>query len=167
MRGAGPVNSAAWRWLTSGVFGLLVGLGCGSALYPVLSWLLGLPDPSGLPGAEEQDVRFTLLAIAALAVQVAVAVVATVLLARVADARRRLGWGCLTLGSTMLLNGAVILLPSGVLGHLTAAHSGQDGNDAAVAALFVLMLSLPFAVLCVGLLAGGALLLRRRAASSR
>jgi hypothetical protein len=67
----------------------------------------------------------------------------------------------------MLLNGAVILLPSGVLGHLAAAHSGQDGNDAAVAALFVLMLSLPFAVLCVGLLVGGALLLRRRAASSR
>lgn len=141
------------RWFISAVFGLLAGWFSGSAIFVLLAWVESTAIMSWLPWI-------------ALAMQGVVTLVVTLLLARLADTRRRLGWGCLTLSGSLVVNGIGLLLFTNILGALFGFGPGQESGEARGPALFVLMLGLPFAVLCIILAIVGAILLRKRSSQS-
>jgi len=150
---------AAWRWPVSLAFGGLTGWMLGGAILPALN---GLAGAAGLPRTEGLS---TGLLVLCLALQGAAAIALALLLARLPGGRRRLGWGCLALGGAIALNGVAVLLLTDVLAWLLGVGPGQDpsrtGGGGASDALFVLMLGLPYALLCAALLIAAAVLLRR------
>ncbi|WP_027174330.1 hypothetical protein [Methylobacterium sp. 10] len=154
------------RWVISGLFGLFVGWAIGGVIFPAMSALLGMmvrPEPGIRDAAIPwQGPAIDVLPFLAIGLQAAVVIAVTLLLARVPDERRRFGWGCLTIGGAILLNGIVLLMITGVLGWLLdQPRSGAIGGEASTG-FFLLLLGLPYALLCIGLLAGGAVLLRTR-----
>jgi hypothetical protein len=154
------------RWIISGVFGLFMGWAIGGVIFPALSALVGMIVRPA-PGMRDAAITWPgpavdVLPFLAIGLQVTVVIVVTLLLARVADERRRIGWGCLAVGSAILMNGIVLLAITGVLGWLFDRNSGGAGGGEASAGFFLLLLALPYALLCLALLVGGAVMLRRR-----
>lgn len=150
------------RWLISAAFGLLAGWSLGGLAVPALSALLALFSP-GAGGPDGPDLSGPLVPALVVLVQIAVATLVTLWLARMAETQRRLGWGCVLLGAAALLYGPVMLVVTGALGKMLNPGADRDG---ATAAFFVTLLSLPYLLLGLVLLAGGWVLLRRSRAAA-
>ncbi|MCC0805668.1 hypothetical protein FPV16_05420 [Methylobacterium sp. W2] len=158
------------RWVISGVLGLFVSWAIGGVIFPALSALLGMMVRLA-PGMRDAAISWPgpamdVLPFFAIGLQAMVVIAVTLILARVADERRRVGWGCLAIGGAILLNGIVLLAVTGVLGWLLDRNPGGASGGEASAGFFLLLLGLPYAFLCIAMLVGGAVLLRRRPPSS-
>ncbi|CAA2145511.1 hypothetical protein [Methylobacterium bullatum] len=160
------MNPNTRRWLISSVFGLFVGWAIGGVIFPALTALIGMmvrPNPGMRDAAIPwPGPALDMLPFLAIGLQAAVVIAVTLLLARVGDERRRIGWGCLAVGGAILLNGIVLLAVTGVLGWLLDQNPGGASGDEASVGFFLLLSSLPYALLCIALLAGGAVILRKR-----
>ncbi|KQP03386.1 hypothetical protein [Methylobacterium sp. Leaf93] len=161
------MNPNTRRWIISGIFGLIAGWAMGGVIVPAVSALLGVMVRPA-PGPRDAAITWPgpavdVLPFLTVGLQATVVIVVTLLLARVAEERRRVGWGCLAVGGAILLNGIVLLAVTGVLGWLLDWNpsDGASGGEAS-AGFFLLLLGLPYGLLCIGLLVSGVILLRRR-----
>ena len=149
------------RWLVSAAFGLVAGWALGGLAIPALSALAAVLFSPGAGGPDGPDLSGPLMPALVVLVQIGVAALVTLWLARMASMARRAGWGCVLLGAAALLYGPVMLVVTGALGKMLNPGADRDG---ATAAFFVTLLSLPYLVVGLLLLAGGWVLLRRNRA---
>ncbi|MDS1136237.1 hypothetical protein [Nitratireductor indicus] len=135
------MNSVWIRWPISVVFGILSGrLGFG-IVGPFVLPLMG-EDPqwaADMPGGYQG------MLVLAVIVQLLLAIVIAVFLARIENIKRLIGWGCIVLGTILLLNVLSTALFSGLsLQDLVEADT-RAKNDAATAFWFwVIAMAMPF-----------------------
>ncbi|WP_332608505.1 hypothetical protein [Achromobacter sp. ESBL13] len=145
-----PANSV--KWIVSIVLGLLIGKVSYGVLLPLL--LAGLPDPN----AADSD---TMMYVGT-AAWLLITVVAAVLLARIADLRRLIGWGFVVLGVALMLTIPATLLTMDFGAHQAATAGAQAANDANTALFFwALIFGLPYVGGGLALTILGTMLIRR------
>ncbi len=149
------MNTTVIKWLASVGFGLLIG----RAAYGVINSLLQMAFGLGQPGAPLDPVALdrTLTTGSVLCLVVAVAVAAGLL--RVADNRRRIAWGCLVLGVTLLLTLLAALPGMDLGGHPAGSADARDANTALF--FWLLIFGLPYLGGGLALTLGGAVMLRK------
>lgn len=148
----------AIKWLASVVFGLLIGSASFSVTNPLLQVVFGLNQPAGAPYEPLDAVALERMQIAGAVLYGVIAVVVAVLLARISNMRRLIGWGCVVLGVILL-----VTVPIALLQMDPAVHGGGAGARDANTALFFFLLIFGLPYLGGGLLLtiGGAVLLRK------
>ncbi|EHK67608.1 hypothetical protein [Achromobacter arsenitoxydans] len=149
----------AIKWLVSIVLGLLIGSASFGVTNPLLQVVFGLQQPAGAPYAPLDDTALERMQIASAILYVLIAVAAALLLARIANMRRRIGWGCAALGVMLLLTVPIALLQMDPALH---TGGGADARDANTALFFFLMIfGLPYLGGGLLLTIGGAVLIRK------
>ncbi|MDZ3832567.1 MAG: hypothetical protein U0S50_12250 [Sphingopyxis sp.] len=143
------MNGNANRWISSLIFGLIVGYTSGTPLMAALALVLGIFGISYDAGLDDNG----LLVAAPVILQLSAAVAVTFFLLRISNGYRRAGWGCIILGILALLSIASIFV-----------FTGDLDRDSATAAFFVLLIfGLPLLAVAIACLVGGWLLFRRAA----
>ncbi|MDH0734996.1 hypothetical protein [Achromobacter spanius] len=149
-----PSNSV--KWIVSIVFGLIIGRVSYGVLLPVFMALS--------PG--EQDAALAdsnTMIVAGLVVWLVVTVIASVMLARIPNLRRLIGWGCVVLGVALVLTIPATLLTMD-LG--TQNASAADVRDANTALFFwALIFGLPYVGGGLALTILGTVLVRKNPAT--
>lgn len=128
-----PSNSV--KWIVSIVLGLLIGRASYGVLLPLFDRLT--PDAAG--GSAD-----TMIAVG-MAVWLVVTVIASVLLARIPNLRRLIGWGCVALGVALMVTIPATLLTVDFSAHDPAIAGTRNANDANTALFFWAMIfGLPY-----------------------
>ncbi len=149
----------AIKWLASVVFGLLIGSASFSLTNPLLQIVFGLNQPAGAPYEPLDPVALERMQIAGAVLYGLIAVVVPVVLARISNMRRLIGWGCVVLGVTLLLTVPIALLQMDPAVH---GGGGADARDANTALFFFLLIfGLPYLGGGLLLTIGGAVLIRK------
>lgn len=151
------------RWLAGILFGVVIGRVSFGIVAPFLSPVLGA-EPQWLA---EDPTAFHYVIIAALVIQLVVAVASAVWLARISVMKRLIGWGLVILGAVLLLNIVSTLLFSGLdLGALINPGSRAESDASTAFWFWLLAMALPYTVIgAVGLIVGGILLRKARGES--
>lgn len=148
-----PSNTV--KWIVSIVLGLLIGRVSYGVLLPVILAL----SPREQAASGDPD---TMIA-AGLVIWLVVTVIASVLLARIANLRRLIGWGCVALGAAMVLTIPATLLTMDVGAHATSAADTRDANTALF--FWALIFGLPYVGGGLVLAILGTVLVRKHPAS--
>ncbi|AZS80118.1 hypothetical protein ELS24_17650 [Achromobacter spanius] len=128
-----PSNSI--KWIVSIVFGLIIGRVGYGVLLPVFMALS--PGEQGAALADSNT-----MIVAGLVVWLVVTVIASVMLARIPNLRRLIGWGCVVLGVALVLTIPATLL---TMDAGTQNASAADTRDANTALFFwALIFGLPY-----------------------
>ena len=128
-----PSNSV--KWIVSIVLGLLIGRASYGVLLPLFDRLT--PDAAGASAD-------TMIAVG-MAVWLVVTVIASVLLARISNLRRLIGWGCVALGVVLMVTIPATLLTVDFSAHDPAIAGARNANDANTALFFWAMIfGLPY-----------------------
>jgi hypothetical protein len=149
-----PSNTV--KWIVSIVLGLLIGRVSYGVLLPVIL-ALGPGEQAATSGDPD-----TMIA-AGLVIWLVVTVIASVLLARIANLRRLIGWGCVALGAAMVLTIPATLLTMDVGAHATSAADTRDANTALF--FWALIFGLPYVGGGLVLAILGTVLVRKHPAS--
>ncbi|MEQ9507806.1 MAG: hypothetical protein RLN92_02060 [Alloalcanivorax xenomutans] len=151
------------RWLAGILFGVVIGRVSFGIVAPFLSPVLGA-EPQWLA---EDPTAFHYVIIAALVIQLVVAVASAVWLARISVMKRLIGWGLVILGAVLLLNIVSTLLFSGLdLGALINPGSREESDASTAFWFWLLAMALPYTVIgAAGLIVGGILLRKARGES--
>ncbi|CAB3677425.1 hypothetical protein [Achromobacter kerstersii] len=128
-----PSNTV--KWIVSIVLGLLIGRVSYGVLLPVI---LALSPREQAATSGDPDTMI----VAGLVIWLVVTVIASVLLARIANLRRLIGWGCVALGAAMVLTIPATLLTMDVGAHATSAADTRDANTALF--FWALIFGLPY-----------------------
>ena len=156
------MNPTVIKWLTSVGFGLVIG----RASYGVINSLLQMAFGLDQPGAPLDPVALDRMLITGSVLCLVVAVVVAAALLRVADNRRRIAWGCLVLGVTLLLTLLAALPGMDLGGHPAGSAEARDAKTALF--FWLLIFGLPYLGGGLALTIGGAVMLRRfRAPANR
>ncbi len=149
----------AIKWLVSIVFGLLIGSASFGITNPLLLAVFGLFPATGAPSEPLDSGSLDSITLISVILYGVIAVIAAVALARIANLRRRIGWGCATLGVMLLLTAAIAALQIDPAMH---TGGGADARDANTALFFALMIfGLPYIGGGLVLTIGGAVLIRK------
>jgi hypothetical protein len=149
-----PSNTV--KWIVSIVLGLLIGRVSYGVLLPVI---LALSPREQAATSGDPD---TMIA-AGLVIWLVVTIIASVLLARIANLRRLIGWGCVALGAAMVLTIPATLLTMDVGAHATSAADTRDANTALF--FWALIFGLPYVGGGLVLAILGTVLVRKHPAS--
>ncbi|EKF20480.1 hypothetical protein [Nitratireductor pacificus] len=152
------MNSAWVRWPVGIVFGILSGYFSFGIIAPFVVPVFGShPElASKMPGGYEG------MMLTAVVVEIVMALVVSVLLARMEKTKRLIGWGCMIFGTILLLNVISVGISAGFQVQDLAQADARTRNDHATAAWFwVIALAMPFISGCLLLYVVGFLLLRR------
>ena len=149
----------AIKWLASIVLGLLIGSASFGVTNPLLQAVFGLNQPAGDTYVPLDDAALQRMQIASAVLYGVIAVVAAVLLARIGNLRRLIGWGCLALGLTLLLTVPIALLQMDPAMHTGGGADARDANTALF--FFLLIFGLPYLGGGLLLTIGGAVLIRK------
>lgn len=163
------MNPGGRAWLVSAGFGLAIGWVSGGFLHASLEWLSGLsipPEPLvGADGRRSPPIGPAMLArdlpFLTLAAQFCIATGATLLLRRSRNMMRRAGAGLLALGVAILAAAIVPIVQAGAFGVLLHPDRMDDGVGAA--AVFFLLLTIPYCLFALFLGICGIVLLRKGA----
>ena len=134
------MNPTLIKWMTSVVFGLLVGRAAFGVVNPILIVLFGLNHPAGQPYVADDPAVLDRMLITGTIISAVITVVVAAALLRISDNRRRAGWGCVLLGVTLLLTllASVLTMDPGVQDAATAG--AQAANDTKTCLLYTLTL---------------------------
>ncbi|MFY3135243.1 hypothetical protein ACOTFF_06110 [Achromobacter xylosoxidans] len=149
------MNPTVIKWLTSVGFGLVIG----RAAYGVINSLLQIALGADQPGAPFDPEALDRVLIAGGVLCLVVAVAAAAALLRVADNRRRVAWGCLALGVTLILTLAAALPTMDLGSHPAGSAEARDANTAFF--FWMLIFGLPYLGGGLALTIGGAVMLRK------
>jgi hypothetical protein len=149
-----PSNTV--KWIVSIVLGLLIGRVSYGVLLPVI---LALSPREQAATSGDPDTMI----VAGLVIWLVVTVIASVLLARIANLRRLIGWGCVALGAAMVLTIPATLLTMDVGAHATSAADTRDANTALF--FWALIFGLPYVGGGLVLAILGTVLVRKHPAS--
>ncbi len=149
------MNTTVIKWLASVGFGLLIG----RAAYGVINSLLQMAFGLDQPGAPLDPVALDRMLITGSVLCLVVAVVVAAALLRVADNRRRIAWGCLVLGVTLLLTLLAALPGMDLGGHPAGSADARDANTALF--FWLLIFVLPYLGGGLAVTIGGADMLRK------
>lgn len=134
----------AIKWLSSIVIGLLVGRASFSLVNPFLIMAFGLNDATGSYTPSDAATVDTMQMTGGIISLLITAIVAIVL-ARIANIRRLIGWGCVLLGVTLLLTMPASMLLMDPSAHQAATAGARAANDANTALFFwALIFGLPY-----------------------
>ena len=150
-----PSNTV--KWIVSIVLGLLIGRVSYGVLLPVI-----LALSPGEPSATASGDPDTMI-VAGIVIWLVVTIIASVLLARIANLRRLIGWGCVALGAAMVLTIPATLLTMDVGAHATSAADTRDANTALF--FWALIFGLPYVGGGLVLAILGTVLVRKHPAS--
>ncbi|KNE24614.1 hypothetical protein [Achromobacter spanius] len=149
-----PSNSI--KWIVSIVFGLIIGRVGYGVLLPVFMALS--PGEQGAALADSNT-----MIVAGLVVWLVVTVIASVMLARIPNLRRLIGWGCVVLGVALVLTIPATLL---TMDAGTQNASAADTRDANTALFFwALIFGLPYVGGGLALTILGTVLVRKNPAT--
>ncbi|SEJ11891.1 hypothetical protein [Achromobacter sp. NFACC18-2] len=132
----------ALKWLASIVFGLLIGSASFGITNPLLQVVFGLNPPASEPYVPLDPIALERMQIAGAVLYGVIAVVAAVVLARISNLRRLMGWGCAVLGVILLLTVPVALLQMDPALHTGGGADARDANTALF--FFLLIFGLPY-----------------------
>ncbi|MEN4917879.1 hypothetical protein ABE485_04355 [Achromobacter spanius] len=149
----------AIKWLASIVFGLLIGSASFGVTSPLLQIAFGLHQPADASYGAADAVAFERMQIASAVLYGLIAVAVAVALARIANIRRLIGWGCLVLGVALLLTVPIALLEMDPALHTGGGADARDANTALF--FFLLIFGLPYLGGGLLLTIGGAVLVRK------
>ncbi|MEN5162686.1 hypothetical protein [Achromobacter kerstersii] len=149
-----PSNTV--KWIVSIVLGLLIGRVSYGVLLPVI---LALSPREQAATSGDPDTMI----VAGIVIWLVVTVIASVLLARIANLRRLIGWGCVALGAAMVLTIPATLLTMDVGAHATSAADTRDANTALF--FWALIFGLPYVGGGLVLAILGTVLVRKHPAS--
>jgi hypothetical protein len=149
-----PSNTV--KWIVSIVLGLLIGRVSYGVLLPVI---LALSPREQAATSGDPDTMI----VAGLVIWLVVTIIASVLLARIANLRRLIGWGCVALGAAMVLTIPATLLTMDVGAHATSAADTRDANTALF--FWALIFGLPYVGGGLVLAILGTVLVRKHPAS--
>lgn len=149
-----PSNSV--KWIVSIVFGLIIGRVGYGVLLPVFMALS--PGEQGAALADSNT-----MIVSGLAVWLVITVITSLMLARIPNLRRLIGWGCVVLGVALVLTIPATLLTM----DLGATHaSAADARDANTALFFwALIFGLPYVGGGLALTILGTVLVRKNPAT--
>lgn len=149
-----PSNSV--KWIVSIVFGLIIGRVGYGVLLPVFMALS--PGEQGAALADSNT-----MIVSGLAVWLVITVIASVMLARITNLRRLVGWGCVVLGVALVLTIPATLL---TMDAGTQNASAADTRDANTALFFwALIFGLPYVGGGLALTILGTVLVRKNPAT--
>lgn len=150
-----PSNSV--KWIVSIVSGLLIG----KVSYGVLLPLLMAASPEANAGDSDT------MMIVGTGIWLLITIVAAVLLARIPNLKRMIGWGCVVLGVALMVTIPATLLTMDLGTHGDVASNAQAANDAKTALFFwMLIFGLPYLGGGAALTILGTVLIRKNPASS-
>ncbi|MGE8675423.1 hypothetical protein [Achromobacter kerstersii] len=149
-----PSNTV--KWIVSIVLGLLIGRVSYGVLLPVI---LALSPREQAATSGDPDTMI----VAGIVIWLVVTIIASVLLARIANLRRLIGWGCVALGAAMVLTIPATLLTMDVGAHATSAADTRDANTALF--FWALIFGLPYVGGGLVLAILGTVLVRKHPAS--
>lgn len=150
------MHSNSVKWIVSIVFGLIIGRVGYGVLLPVFMAL-----SPGEQGAALADSNTTI--VAGLVVWLVITVIASLMLARIPNLRRLIGWGCIVLGVALVLTipATLLTMDSG-----TQNASAADTRDANTALFFwALIFGLPYVGGGLALTILGTVLVRKNPAT--
>lgn len=155
------------KWAVCLVFGILTGFFSGGLLLPLVIPFLTNPSETGASGS-----FFVYLAggVALLSrvVQVAVAVAVTILLARIDNMKRRIGWGCIVFGAVVIASMASAFATYyAVMREFVDPDMRAEQNMAETFFSWSLDMSLPSIIIGVLLIGGGLLLVVKGRSEAR
>lgn len=149
----------AIKWLASIVFGLLIGSASFSVTNPLLLIAFGLHQPEGTPYVPADPTALERMQIASAVLYALIAVAVAVVLARISNLRRLIGWGCVVLGVMLLVTVPIALLQMDPGAHTGGGAGARDANTALF--FFLLIFGLPYVGGGLLLTIGGAVLIRK------
>lgn len=149
------MNPTLIKWLASVGFGLVIGRAAYGVINTLLQMAFGLDQP-GTP-LDPAALDRMLITGGVLCLGVAAGVAAALL--RVADNRRRIAWGCLALGVTLLLTLLLALPGMGLGAHPAGSAEARDVNTAWF--FWLLIFGLPYLGGGLALTIGGVAMLRK------
>jgi len=150
-----PSNTV--KWIVSIVLGLLIGRVSYGVLLPVIL-ALGPGEQAATSGDPDTMI------VAGLVIWLVITVIASVLLARIANLRRLIGWGCVALGAAMVLTIPATLLTMDVGAHTGSSADARDANTALF--FWALIFGLPYVGGGLVLAILGTVLVRKNPAAS-
>ncbi|WP_417221774.1 hypothetical protein [Achromobacter spanius] len=149
-----PSNSI--KWIVSIVFGLIIGRVGYGVLLPVFMALS--PGEQGAALADSNT-----MIVAGLVVWLVVTVIASVMLARIPNLRRLIGWGCVVLGVALVLTIPATLLTMDLGANHASAADTRDANTALF--FWALIFGLPYVGGGLALTILGTVLVRKNPAT--
>lgn len=159
------MNPTLIKWITSVVFGLLIGRAAFGVVNPILIVLFGLNHPAGQPYVADDPDALDRMLITGTIISALITIGVAAALLRIADNRGRAGWGCVLLGVTLLLTLAASVLTMNPGLQDAATAGAQAANDTKTALFFwALIFGLPYLGGGLLLTIGGSVLIRKRRA---
>lgn len=149
-----PPNSV--KWIVSIVFGLIIGRVSYGVLLPVFMSLSPGEQSAALADSNT-------MIVAGLVVWLVVTVIASVLLARIPNLRRLIGWGCVVLGVALVLTIPATLLTMDLGANHASAADARDANTALF--FWALIFGLPYVGGGLALTILGTVLVRKNPAT--
>ncbi|MFF7055890.1 hypothetical protein ACFY89_04390 [Achromobacter spanius] len=149
-----PSNSV--KWIVSIVFGLIIGRVGYGVLLPVFMALS--------PGKQDAALADSnTMIVAGLVVWLVITVIASVMLARIPNLRRLIGWGCVVLGVALVLTIPATLLTMDIGTQNVSAADTRDANTALF--FWALIFGLPYVGGGLALTILGTVLVRKNPAT--
>lgn len=149
-----PSNSV--KWIVSIVFGLIIGRVSYGVLLPVFMALS--PGERSTALADSNT-----MIVAGLVVWLVITVIVSVLLARISNLRRLIGWGCVVLGVALVLTIPATLLTMDIGTQNASAADARDANTALF--FWALIFGLPYVGGGLALTILGTVLVRKNPAT--
>lgn len=149
-----PSNSV--KWIVSIVFGLIIGRVSYGVLLPVFMALS--PGEQGAALADSNT-----MIVAGLVVWLVITVIASLMLARIPNLRRLIGWGCVVLGVALVLTIPATLLTMDIGTQNASAADTRDANTALF--FWALIFGLPYVGGGLALTILGTVLVRKNPAT--
>ena len=149
-----PSNSV--KWIVSIVFGLIIGRVGYGVLLPVFMVLSPGEQSAALADSNT-------MIVAGLVVWLVITVIASVMLARIPNLRRLIGWGCVVLGVALVLTIPATLLTMDIGTQNASAADTRDANTALF--FWALIFGLPYVGGGLALTILGTVLVRKNPAT--
>lgn len=162
------MNPTLIKWISSVVFGLLIGRAAFSVVNPFLIMAFGLNHPAAQPYVMDDPAVVDRMLITGTIISALITIVAAAALARIPNNRRLVGWGCVLLGVALLLALPASALMMDPTAHDPATAGEQAATDANTALFFwLLIFGLPYLGGGLLLTIGGAVLIRKNRAPAQ
>lgn len=149
-----PSNSV--KWIVSIVFGLIIGRVSYGVLLPVFMALS--PGEHSAASADSNT-----MIVSGLAVWLVITVITSLMLARIPNLRRLVGWGCVVLGLALVLTIPATLLTMDLGANHASAADTRDANTALF--FWALIFGLPYVGGGLALTILGTVLVRKNPAT--